>query len=70
MDQLRSAEIQYRIRHRHSNGEWFDLAPDPSRHDPSEGDPERSWVQRMFFRCTRCDEVVSISPVRLEGDPG
>jgi hypothetical protein len=69
MDQLRSAEVQYRIQHRHTNGEWSDLAPETRRHDPSTGDPERSWAQRMVFRCTHCDEVVSISQVRLEGDP-
>jgi hypothetical protein len=34
-------------------------------HDPADHDPERGWGLRRIFRCTTCDEEVSI----VAGEP-
>ena len=59
MDHLRAAEIQYRIEHQHGDGKWGVMRADP--HDPSERDPERSWIHRRTFRCLSCDETVAVA---------
>jgi hypothetical protein len=58
MDQLRSAEVQYRIEHRHSDGSWSPMYA--QSHDSAERDPERNWLRRMVFRCGSCGEVVEV----------
>ena len=35
-------------------------------HDPASLDPERRWPGRRLFRCTACDEAITIEP--LGGD--
>jgi len=62
MDYARSAEVQYRIEHRHGDGSWAPMVEEASHHDSAEHDPERSWGKRRLFRCTRCDESVLIEP--------
>jgi hypothetical protein len=62
MDYARSAEVQYRIEHRHQDGGWAPMVEEGSHHDSAEHDPERSWGKRRLFRCTRCDEAVLIEP--------
>ena len=59
MDQLRAAEIQYRIQHEHGDGNWSPMVADP--HDSAQLDPERSWLHRRTFRCLSCDETVALA---------
>jgi hypothetical protein len=61
MDQ-RLLQLQYRIEHEHSDGGWGEMVEDRSHHDAADHDPERGWSLRRIFRCTTCDEVVTLSP--------
>jgi hypothetical protein len=56
------AAVQYRIEHRHSDGDWAPMVEEGSHHDAAEHDPERQWGKRRLFRCTKCDEAVLIEP--------
>ena len=62
MDYTRTAELQYRIEHRHTDGDGAPMVEERSHHDSADHDPERSWGQRTLFRCTKCDEGVLIEP--------
>ncbi|MFL5755245.1 MAG: hypothetical protein ACJ77N_03015 [Chloroflexota bacterium] len=62
MDRIRSAEAEYRISHRHSDGSYWDMEEVAQRHDPGVADPERSWLSRRIFRCRDCDELVTVAP--------
>jgi len=33
-----------------------------SHHDPAAHDPERQWGLRRIFRCTSCEETITIEP--------
>jgi hypothetical protein len=47
------------LEHRHSDGSWTPMKrvdPDSTNHDA-----ERSWLHRTIFRCSTCDEEVSVS---------
>ena len=66
MDQARIVEMALRIEHRHSDGSWGELTEDRSHHSPSDHDPERRWGLRRIFRCTSCDEAVTI----IDGEEG
>jgi hypothetical protein len=66
MDQAR-IELNYRVEHRHHDGSWGEMVEDRSRHhDSTAHDPERNWGLRRIFRCTSCDEAVTLIP----GDAG
>jgi hypothetical protein len=67
MDYGRLSELTLRVQHRHNDGSWGTLDPEPSAaHDPADLDPERGWGDSTLFRCKTCDEQVRI---RNE-DPG
>jgi hypothetical protein len=62
MDYGRMAELTLRVQHRHSDGSWGSLEPQPSSaHDPADLDPERDWSNTTLFRCKTCDEQVLVS---------
>jgi len=63
MDQIRFVESAYRIEHRHKDGAWGEMRQVEPHHTAPDHDPERSWGIRRIFRCTSCDESVSIGPV-------
>ena len=60
MDQLRFAEIQYRIEHRHKDGAWGAMEEQSTHHGAAEHDPERGWLRQRIFRCTSCDYQVTL----------
>jgi hypothetical protein len=62
MDQVRLQEAQYRLEHHHSDGSWAPMEPQRAHHDAAEHDPERRWSVGRIFRCTRCDEAVTVVP--------
>jgi hypothetical protein len=55
-------EIRYRIEHRHKDGGWGEMLEDRSHHDPADHDPERAWNRRRIFRCTSCEEALTLIP--------
>jgi hypothetical protein len=66
MDQMRFVESQYRIEHRHKDGAWGVMREEQREHGAAEHDPERGWGIRRIFRCTSCDESMTI----VEGEEG
>jgi hypothetical protein len=60
MDQVRFVESAYRIQHRHKDGGWGTMEEQPLHHGQAEHDPERRWGLRRIFRCTSCDERISV----------
>ena len=67
MDQARIGEAQYRLTHRHADGSWGEMIEMPLQHDPAAHDPERRWGLGRLFRCSVCDEAVSIAPAGAGG---
>ena len=61
MDQAR-LEFAYRIEHRHKDGSWGEMVEDRAHHDAADHDPERRWGLGRIFRCTSCDESVTLIP--------
>jgi hypothetical protein len=59
MDQ-RLLQLQYRVEHEHADGSWGEMVEDRSAHDPADTDPERKWSLKRVFRCTSCNEVVTL----------
>jgi hypothetical protein len=41
---------------------------EPNDHDSADHDAERSWLRRTIFRCTACDERVSVTNGGLDED--
>ncbi len=68
MDEMRYAEREIRIQHRHKDGSWAETAEVPSAHDPADRDYERAWANGRIFRCTTCPETYIVTPAG-EGDP-
>ena len=62
-----TAEIYYRLQHRHKDGSWGEMEEAP-RSAPSH-DPERRWGITKLFRCTSCDEGVTLVPPGQESTP-
>jgi hypothetical protein len=58
------------LEHRHNDGSWSRM--ERVEHDSADHDAERSWLRRMIFRCTTCDEEVSVvaEDVDENGAPG
>ena len=52
----------YRLQHSHRDGSWGDMVEDRSHHSPADHDPERGWRDGLRFRCTSCNESVTIRP--------
>jgi hypothetical protein len=70
MDQHRFIENEYRVQHRHKDGSWGDMVEHPTHHDSAAHDPERGWGLHRLFRCTSCQEDLTLRPGG-EGDaPG
>jgi len=59
MDQ-RLLQLQYQVEHRHADGSWGEMTEERQPHDAAETDPERGWSLRRVFRCTVCDELISV----------
>jgi hypothetical protein len=55
-------EAELRIQHRHKDGSWGELEEDSGHHDAAAHDPERRWVRGKIFKCTSCEESVTINP--------
>jgi hypothetical protein len=60
MDQMRFVEIQYRIEHRHKDGAWGVMEEVRQHHGAADHDPERKWGLKRIFRCTSCDEQITV----------
>ena len=61
MDQ-RMLELQYRVEHEHPDGSWGQMVEEETPpHDAVETDPERGWSLRRVFRCTACNDVVTLA---------
>jgi hypothetical protein len=56
------ADAEYRLQHRHADGDYFEMQEVPRHHDPAEHDAERWWDRVRVFKCTRCEETVIIGP--------
>ena len=54
------------LEHRHNDGSWSPM--ERVEHDSADHDAERSWLRRMIFRCTTCDEQVSVTESGVEED--
>ena len=67
MDQLRFVETQYRLEHRHNDGSYAPMQEQPLHHGAAEHDPERQWGRGRIFRCTTCDEAVTLLPADEPG---
>jgi hypothetical protein len=50
------------IEHRHSDGTWGRMEPEPEHHDPAQHDPEEGWQYGRIFKCKTCDEEVRLAP--------
>ena len=64
-----SLEYIYRVEHRHKDGSWGEMVEDRSHHSPADHDPERGWGLRRIFRCTSCDEAVTLNPGEESSSP-
>jgi hypothetical protein len=65
MDQA-SMDHMLRLQHRHRDGSWGDMVEDRPHHAAADHDPERRWTLGRIFRCTSCEEAVTLVP----GDEG
>ncbi|HET7028331.1 MAG TPA: hypothetical protein VFI28_11625 [Candidatus Limnocylindrales bacterium] len=68
MDPARLVEMEYRVSHHHNDGSTSPMIEVSRHEDPAAHDPERLWGLRRIFRCTSCDETVTIEPA--VGDEG
>jgi hypothetical protein len=55
---LRIAQ-EFRIEHRHADGSWSPL--EPIHHGSADHDPERSWPKRTIYRCTSCEDTITLT---------
>ena len=63
MDQTRIVEMALRIEHQHTDGSWGEMIEDHrTQLSPVDHDPERTWGSHRIFRCTSCDDAVTIVP--------
>ena len=62
MDQGGRSSCDTAIEHRHDDGSWSEMVEEDRPHDAADHDAERSWGMRRIFRCTRCDERVTLEP--------
>jgi hypothetical protein len=64
----RFPELEFEISHRHSDGTLGRMEEQPRHHDPADHDQERQWGRHRIFRCTACEESVTLIPGE-EGGP-
>jgi hypothetical protein len=64
----RFQELEYEISHRHDDGRMTRMEEQRPHHDAAEHDPERAWSRHRIFRCTACEESVTVIPGE-EGGP-
>jgi hypothetical protein len=69
MDPARLVEMEFRISHRHNDGSSAAMV-EVTPHDAAAHDPERQWGLRRIFRCTSCEETITIEPGSNDEDPG
>ncbi len=62
MDPASLVTIEYRVAHQHRDGSSSPMVEVTPHHDPAGHDPERRWGFRRIFRCTSCDETITIEP--------
>ena len=65
MNQSYILQEALRIEHRHKDGSWGEMVED-HEHTSVDHDPERQWRLGRIFRCTSCDESLTVVP----GDEG
>ena len=68
MDQ-RILELQYEVEHEHADGSRGQMVEERSPRDAADTDPERGWSLRRVFRCTVCNDVVTLTRGREPGAP-
>ena len=56
----RSILTTFEVEHRHGDGSLGVMVERRPHHDPADHDPERGWGISRIFKCTSCDEEVSI----------
>ena len=61
-------EVYYKVSHRHKDGSWGEMEEAPA-HGASAHDKERRWGIGRLFRCTSCDEGVTLVPPGSESAP-
>ena len=61
-------EVYYKVSHRHKDGGWGDME-EVAIHRSSAHDKERLWGIGRLFRCTSCDEDVTLIPPGSEPAP-
>ena len=69
MDYGRTAELELRIRHRHTDGTWGAMEPRVPP-DPADRDPEREWATGTIYACTECDEQIEVEEISNPAGPG
>ena len=60
-------EVYYKVSHRHKDGSWGEMEGVPQQ-APAH-DQERLWGLGRLFRCTSCDEGVTLVPSGSEPAP-
>ena len=55
------SEIMLRVQHRHADGTWATLEPQPEANDPAQVDPEQEWQRGHIYICRSCQEQVRVA---------
>jgi len=63
---MRVPELEPQLMHRHKDGSWSEMVGEPAHRAPTDHDPERSWSRWRIFRCTSCEEVLTVYPGEIE----
>lgn len=48
-----------RFQHSHGGNEYHEMR-EVTGHDSAVRDPERGWLRRRIFRCTACEDEISV----------
>jgi hypothetical protein len=62
----RLTQLEYEISHRHADGTYGRME---EHHDPAQHDTERAWGFRRIFKCTTCEETITLIPNEEGGAP-
>ena len=52
--------MTFRVEHNHRDGTRGEMVEQHRPHDAAELDPERGWGVRRIFKCSTCDESMSV----------